>query len=224
MLWCQSQDGPEEMAKFAQEYGELCTASVRLWSALDSVQFQSMSILCHPAFTPPADFSFPYLYDETQDVAKNFNAVCTPDIFLYDADRRLQYRGQFDDSRPSNNQASTGENYAPAQSCEALFTCCKQVCACFNLLSYCAGNDLRSAIQQVLEGKSIEQQKPSIGCRRVRSVCIPSLSCLGYLRNSHFASRCFVTKRLISCRNSDCSCCWAAASSGILTRLAGVRT
>ena len=44
------------------------------------------------------NYPFPYLFDETQDIAKSYNAVCTPDIFLYDADRKLKYRGRLDDN------------------------------------------------------------------------------------------------------------------------------
>ncbi len=74
-----------------------------------------MGIRCRHAFDfQPAGLSFPYLYDETQDVAKKFDAVCTPDIYLYDTDQRLQYRGQFDDSRPSSDQAPTCDHYSPA--------------------------------------------------------------------------------------------------------------
>ena len=54
------------------------------------------------------DFQFPYLYDETQEVAKVYGAVCTPDFFLYDGDLKLRYRGQFDDSRPNNTEPITG--------------------------------------------------------------------------------------------------------------------
>ena len=53
-------------------------------------------------------FSFPYLYDETQNVARAYDAVCTPDFFLFDAALKLAYRGQFDDSRPGNNAPITG--------------------------------------------------------------------------------------------------------------------
>ncbi|MEM7360959.1 MAG: thioredoxin family protein [Pseudomonadota bacterium] len=53
-------------------------------------------------------FVFPYCYDESQQVAKEFDAVCTPDFFLYDADHRLAYRGQFDASRPGNSVPVTG--------------------------------------------------------------------------------------------------------------------
>jgi peroxiredoxin len=55
-----------------------------------------------------AGYVFPYLYDETQAVAKAYHAACTPDIFLFDKDRRLVYRGQFDDSRPGDGRPVTG--------------------------------------------------------------------------------------------------------------------
>ncbi len=53
-------------------------------------------------------FTFPYLYDETQEVAKRYHAACTPDFFLFDEERRLVYRGQMDDSRPGSNVPVTG--------------------------------------------------------------------------------------------------------------------
>ena len=52
----------------------------------------------------------PFLYDETQDVAKAYQAACTPDFFLYDGARKLAYRGQLDDSRPGNNKPLTGKD------------------------------------------------------------------------------------------------------------------
>jgi peroxiredoxin len=57
---------------------------------------------------------FPYLYDETQAVAKAYRAACTPDFFLFDSDHRLVYRGQFDDSRPGNNLPVTGDDLRDA--------------------------------------------------------------------------------------------------------------
>ena len=48
-------------------------------------------------------WTFPYLYDETQDVARAYSAACTPDTFVFDGERRLVYRGQLDDSRPRND-------------------------------------------------------------------------------------------------------------------------
>lgn len=83
-----------------------------------------------------AGYTFPYLYDETQAVAKAYRAACTPDFFLFDAQRRLVYRGQFDDSRPR------GESAAPV-----------------------TGRDLRAALDAVLAGQPVPpDQKPSLGC------------------------------------------------------------
>ena len=53
-------------------------------------------------------YAFPYLYDESQEVARAYDAQCTPDFFLYDRERNLAYRGQFDDSRPGNGKPITG--------------------------------------------------------------------------------------------------------------------
>lgn len=55
-------------------------------------------------------FDFPYLYDETQEVAKAFDAACTPDFYLFDAQEKLFYRGQLDDSRPSNGIPLSGSD------------------------------------------------------------------------------------------------------------------
>ena len=59
-------------------------------------------------------FVFPYLYDETQAVARAYKAACTPDFFLFDGERRLVYRGQFDLSRPGNGVPVTGEDIRAA--------------------------------------------------------------------------------------------------------------
>lgn len=59
-------------------------------------------------------FNFPVCYDETQEVAKAYKAACTPDFFLFDAQHKLVYRGQLDDSRPSNNQPVTGKDLRKA--------------------------------------------------------------------------------------------------------------
>jgi peroxiredoxin len=57
-----------------------------------------------------AGYTFPYLFDESQEVAKVYGAACTPDFFLFDRERRLFYRGQMDGSRPGNGVPVTGEN------------------------------------------------------------------------------------------------------------------
>ncbi|MGI9627947.1 MAG: thioredoxin family protein [Longimicrobiales bacterium] len=82
------------------------------------VAINSNDASTHPADSPEQmvreakewSFPFPYLVDETQDVAKGFQAACTPDFFLFDGDRRLAYRGQFDRSRPSNDVPVSGED------------------------------------------------------------------------------------------------------------------
>ncbi len=79
-------------------------------------------------------FTFPYLFDETQNVAKEFGAQCTPDFFLFDGDMKLRYRGQFDESRPGNGVPITGKDLR--QAVDALLN-----------------NELPSLIQ-----------KPSVGC------------------------------------------------------------
>ncbi len=61
-----------------------------------------------------AGYLFPYLYDETQMVAKSYHAACTPDIFLFDRNQRLVYRGQFDASRPNNGIPVTGNDLRAA--------------------------------------------------------------------------------------------------------------
>lgn len=60
------------------------------------------------------EYSFPYLYDETQEVALAYQARCTPDLFVFDHDLHLVYRGQLDDSRPSNHIPVTGESIRQA--------------------------------------------------------------------------------------------------------------
>jgi peroxiredoxin len=78
----------------------------------------SNDAVTHPADSPAGlkqqaktfGFLFPYLYDETQAVARAYKAACTPDLFLFDANFRLVYRGQFDSSRPGNGIPVTGED------------------------------------------------------------------------------------------------------------------
>ena len=69
----------------------------------DSPQYMELQAREH-------QFLFPYLYDETQFVAKAYLAACTPDFFLFDADKKLYYRGQLDDSRPKNGLTPNGES------------------------------------------------------------------------------------------------------------------
>jgi peroxiredoxin len=86
------------------------------------VGINSNDVTNHPDDSPAkmkeeiksAGYLFPYLYDETQAVAKTYRAACTPDIYLFDKDRKLVYRGQFDDSRPGNGIPVTGKDLRAA--------------------------------------------------------------------------------------------------------------
>ncbi len=67
-----------------------------------------------------AGYTFPYLFDASQQIAKSYKAACTPDFFLFDADHRLVYRGQFDSSRPGNGVPITGSDLRSA--CDAVLS------------------------------------------------------------------------------------------------------
>ncbi len=62
-------------------------------------------------------YTFPYLYDETQEVAKAYDAACTPDFYIFDSSLKLKYRGQLDDSRPENGIPVTGKDLRHALDC-----------------------------------------------------------------------------------------------------------
>jgi peroxiredoxin len=102
---------------FAREFGPRGVAVVAI---------NSNDIVSYPADSPEEmaktakvkGFTFPYLYDESQAVAKSYEAVCTPDFFLFDRERRLAYRGQFDASRPGGRVPVTGTDLRAA--CDAL--------------------------------------------------------------------------------------------------------
>jgi len=89
---------------------------------LQVIAINSNSIESHPQDGPDhmkalalsEAWRFPFVFDATQEVAKAFMAACTPDIYLFDAQRRLVYRGQFDDSRPSNGKPVTGADLRTA--------------------------------------------------------------------------------------------------------------
>lgn len=103
----------EGFVDFAGEFGRRGLAVVAI-SAND--------VAAYPADAPAEmgrlarlrAFTFPYLYDESQQVAKAYQAVCTPDFFLFDRERHLVYRGQFDGSRPGNRVAVTGADLRAA--------------------------------------------------------------------------------------------------------------
>jgi peroxiredoxin len=103
----------DALAQFAIEY---------MPKGLAVVGINSNDVASHPADSPEQmvreaeerGYQFPYLYDETQEVAKAYRAACTPDFFLFDGERRLVYRGQFDDSRPDSGIPITGKDLRAA--------------------------------------------------------------------------------------------------------------
>jgi len=66
------------------------------------------------ALAQELQFPFPYLYDQTQQVARNYHAACTPEFFVFDSNVRLAYHGRFDDSRPKSGQPVTGHDLSQA--------------------------------------------------------------------------------------------------------------
>ena len=118
------------------------TAKKYLENEINTIAISSNSIKTHPQdgpeemknFALDKNFSFPYLYDESQEIAKKYDAACTPDFYLYNSELRLIYRGQLDDSRPGNGVECNGDDLDHALSC---------------LLAYTENNRI---------------QKPSIGC------------------------------------------------------------
>lgn len=106
-----------EIASFATEYGERGVQIVGI-CANDAVNYPDDSPAKMAAEVTLRGYDFPYLYDESQEVVKAFKAACTPDFFLFDAARRLVYRGQFDASRPSLDVPVTGGDLRRA--CDAV--------------------------------------------------------------------------------------------------------
>lgn len=102
-----------QLGRFAADYAE---------RGLATVAFSSNDVINYPEDAPErlveqierAGFTFPYLYDASQAAAQAYRAACTPDFFLYDASRKLAYRGQFDDSRPKSTVDVTGDSLRAA--------------------------------------------------------------------------------------------------------------
>ncbi|MEL4308062.1 thioredoxin family protein [Joostella sp. CR20] len=103
----------KEIAKLAKDYAN---------SDVNFVAISSNDVENYPEDSPEKmkvnalenDFTFPYLYDETQEVAKAYDAACTPDFYVFDNSLELVYRGQFDDSRPGNSMPITGRDIRSA--------------------------------------------------------------------------------------------------------------
>jgi peroxiredoxin len=101
------------LAQLARDYAAKNVALVGI-SANDIKSYPTDSPAKMKEEVKTAGYTFPYLYDETQAVAKAYRAACTPDIFLFDRGRRLVYRGQFDASRPGNGIPVTGKDLRAA--------------------------------------------------------------------------------------------------------------
>jgi peroxiredoxin len=97
------------LVKFAADYRPRGLAAVAI-SANDAVAYPEDAPARMAALARARNFAFPYLYDETQDTAKAYGAVCTPDFLLYDSRRELAYHGRFDGSRPRNAVPVTGSD------------------------------------------------------------------------------------------------------------------
>ena len=102
-----------EFGKFAREFQDRGLAVVGVASN-DTGQYPQDGPEGMADEIRAGGYTFPYLFDESQEVAKAYQAACTPDFFLFDGQRRLVYRGQFDDSRPGSDVPVTGEDLRAA--------------------------------------------------------------------------------------------------------------
>jgi peroxiredoxin len=103
----------EEMVRLAKEYQARGVGVVAV-SSNDVAEYPDDSPARMAEVATTMGFTFPYLYDETQDVAKAYHAACTPDFFLFGASRRLVYRGQLDGARPGNGVPVSGHDLRAA--------------------------------------------------------------------------------------------------------------
>lgn len=98
----------QELAKLGRDYAG--RAAIVAISANDATAYPADAPPSLAAMAAEQGFVFPFCYDESQEVARAYGAACTPDFFLFDAERKLAYRGQLDDSRPSNGKPVTGRD------------------------------------------------------------------------------------------------------------------
>jgi peroxiredoxin len=101
------------LAQMARDFQPLGVGFVGI-SSNDAANYPADSPAKMAEEAKAAGYTFPYLYDETQTVARDYHAACTPDLYLFDHDQRLMYRGQLDDSRPSNGLPVTGKDLRAA--------------------------------------------------------------------------------------------------------------
>lgn len=103
----------EELARLGRDYGEKDMGMIAI-SSNDAQNYPDDRPESLKEMAAELGFGFPFCYDETQEVAKAYEAACTPDFFLFDRSRKLVYRGQLDDSRPGNGKPVTGRDLRQA--------------------------------------------------------------------------------------------------------------
>ncbi|MCP4098714.1 MAG: thioredoxin family protein [Planctomycetaceae bacterium] len=132
----------DELSRLSRDFAEARFAMVAIQSNDVEGYPEDRPELMH-AEKENRDYRFPYLYDESQQVAKEFQATCTPDFFLFDSDQRLTYRGRLDETRPTRIASGVYDSVGQEPH----------------------GRDLREAIKSTLEGNPVNsQQFPSVGC------------------------------------------------------------
>jgi thiol-disulfide isomerase/thioredoxin len=99
----------DELARLCKQYQQRGVAVAGI-NSNDAASYPDDSPEMMAAEVERRGYTFPYLYDESQEVAKAYRAACTPDFFVFDRDRKLYYRGQMDSSRPDSGIPVTGED------------------------------------------------------------------------------------------------------------------
>ncbi|TGV04456.1 thioredoxin family protein [Flavivirga rizhaonensis] len=105
-----------EMVSIANSYSKKGISFIAI-SSNDVINYPQDSPENMTIHAKNENYPFPYLYDETQDIAKAYDAACTPDFYVFDTDLKLTYRGQLDDSRPGNGIPVTGKDLRHAIDC-----------------------------------------------------------------------------------------------------------
>ena len=105
-----------ELVALANDYKTKGIAFIAI-SSNDVINYPQDSPDKMKAHAQNEGYPFPYLYDETQDIAKAYDAACTPDLYLFNAELKLTYRGQLDDSRPGNGIPLSGKDLRHAMDC-----------------------------------------------------------------------------------------------------------
>jgi len=103
----------DELARLGKDYSDKDIGIVAI-SSNDADNFPDDAPGSLREMAKELGFTFPFCFDENQEVALSYNAACTPDFFLFDKERRLVYRGQLDDSRPENGKPVTGRDLRAA--------------------------------------------------------------------------------------------------------------